>query len=338
MAEPTSSYTLQDLILRVARAAAVAYYGSDGQGRAMVPIDEDSFQRCLDCVNDGIKMFIASAPPEGWRWMNRDAEVLFYPDGDGDDNISSDAARYLLPEDFQGEIAGPITYEADSGRGRIEWVGEAEIRRRRELSVTTAYPSAAAVKPSPTARRWELIVDPAPGSADTVTFPYRAGFAAMQAVVGTASGGSATTLVDDTIAGRYADDYFNDWTIQVLDGTGRNAYATVTDYTGASGTFTAADWLGGVADPAANSTYFVCDSDKHPAGMQFDEAILAACLAKAEMEFEDLKLGHMNKFLEKDLPEAWRIDARSAPRKLGVMLPGTRRTGYERIWNTVTKV
>lgn len=258
MAEPTSSYTLEDLLLRVAKAAGVAYHGANGDEREQVPVDDYNFYKCLDVVNDGIKMFIASAPPNGWRWMNRMASVTFVPD-------QADPSAYTLSEDFQGEIAGPITYAADSGRGRIEWVDEAEIRRRRELSVRTAYPSVAAVRPSATSRRWELIVDPEPGSADVVTFPYRAGFARFDVAP---------------------------------DG----------DLTGT-----------------------------HPAGMQFDEAILAACLAKAEMEFEDLKLGYMSKFLEKDLPEAWRIDARSAPRKLGVMLPGTRRTGHERIWNTVTK-
>lgn len=265
MAEPTSSYTLGDLMLRVAKAAAVAYHGANGDEKAQVPVDDCKFYQVLDCVNDGIRMFIASAPPEGWRWMSKDAEILFDAEGDGPNNIASDPARYLLPEDFQGEIAGPITYKKDSGRGRIEWRSEAEIRKLREISVITGCPRFAAIKPSPTLRRWELIVHPAPSSADTVTFPYKAGF----------------TKFDVAPQG---------------------------DLTG-----------------------------KHPAGIQFDEAILAACLAKAEMEFEDLKLGYMDKFLSMDLPKAYEIDARSAPRKLGVMLPGTRKTGYERIWNTVVK-
>ncbi len=55
----------------------------------------------------------------------------------------------------------------------------------------------------------------------------------------------------------------------------------------------------------------------HPAGLQFDQAIVSACLAQTEMEFTDVKRGYMDKFLNVDLPAAWAIDGRSAPRKLG---------------------
>lgn len=335
MAEPTSAYTLQDLMLRVAKAAGVAYHGANGDEREQVPVDSYNFYKCLDVVNDGVKMFIASAPPEGWRWMNRSATVLFVP-------AQTDPSVYTLSDDFQGEIAGPITYAADSGRRRIEWVGEAEIRRRRELTVTTAYPSVAAVRPSSTSRRWELIVDPAPGHADTVTFPYRVGFNAMSVERGTATAGGSTSITDSSLANQFPTDYFKGWTVTIVGGTGVGSKAVVTGYAGTTGVFTVADWLtksgvAGATDPSAASLYTVSDGNAHPAGMQFDEAVLAACLAKAEMEFEDLKLGYMNKFMEKDLPEAWRIDARSAPRKLGIMMPGTRNTGYTRVWNTVTK-
>lgn len=336
MAEPTSAYTLQDLLLRVAKAKGVAYHGANGDERAQIPVDEYNFYDCLDAVNDGIKMFIASAPPDGWRWMNRLQEVTFVPG-------QEDPSTYSLTQDFLGDVAGEVTYAEDSNHGHIlAWTSEAEIRRFREVAVQTGYPRRAAVRPSSTNRRWELILDVNPSAADVVTFPYRVGFDSLQAEKGTATAGSATTLTDSSIAGLFPNDYFNGWTIVIIDGTGQGSNAVVTDYVGATGVFSVADWLtkSGVAggtDPAASSLYFVSDGDKHPAGMQFDEAILAACLAKAELESEDLKVGYMNKFLEKDLPEAWRIDARSAPRKLGVMLPGTRRGGCERTWNDVTK-
>lgn len=267
MAEPTSAYTLQDLMLRVAKAAGVAYHGEGGDEREQVPVDEYNFYRCLDVVNDGIKFFIASAPPTGWRWMNRQMEVTLIPAGDGENNIDSDSARYLLPEDFQGEVSGPIRYAKNSNRGHlIEWASEAEIRRLREVQVLTGYPTRAAVLPSSTDRRWELIVDPAPMAADTLVFPYRAGFAKFDA-----------DLQDD-----------------------------LTDV-------------------------------KPPTPMQFDDAILGACLAKAELEFEDLKLGYMDKFLTLDLKAAWATDARSAPLKLGPMIPGLRVERDEHIRNNVVK-
>jgi uncharacterized delta-60 repeat protein len=57
---------------------------------------------------------------------------------------------------------------------------------------------------------------------------------------GRATSGSSTSLAD---SGRpeTADDYFNGWTIRIIAGAGAGKEATVTDYTGATRTFTFAD-------------------------------------------------------------------------------------------------
>lgn len=71
MAEPTSAYSYSDLVAAVAREMGVAYYGGD-TGRALIPADDDyNLQLCKELVNDAIKMFIADAPRNGWRWMRR---------------------------------------------------------------------------------------------------------------------------------------------------------------------------------------------------------------------------------------------------------------------------
>jgi hypothetical protein len=77
MAEPTSAYSVWDLVLRVAKAAKVAYYGSDAQQTAMVPVNAHDFDRCLKVVTDGIKRFIHDAPEDGWNWQKRIAAVTF---------------------------------------------------------------------------------------------------------------------------------------------------------------------------------------------------------------------------------------------------------------------
>lgn len=59
---------------------------------------------------------------------------------------------------------------------------------------------------------------------------------------GAVSSGTATTLVDDDIAGDYADDFFNGFKIEVTDSDDTIQVATVTDFTGATGTFTVAAW------------------------------------------------------------------------------------------------
>jgi hypothetical protein len=143
-------------------------------------------------------------------------------------------------------------------------------------------------------------------------------------VSGLASGGSATTLVDDTFANIYPDDYFNNWIITTHDGTGKNGYAVVTDFTGSTCTFTVADWLSAsdkstaaAADPAASTSYFVTDGLKHPAGQMFD----------TQREFGQLDFDAVGEYLNKDLPEAHRLDGRMRPRVIGVMQSGSYR-GY----------
>ena len=239
--------------------------------------------------------------------------------------IDSDPSRYLLAQDFQGEYTGEITFAAGSEVCGIEWVNEAEIRRLREFEVdSNDAPFVAAILPNTTGRRWELIVHPEPTADHTIVFPYKASFDNLSLIAGTASAGGATSITDADMAGLYADDYFNGQTVRIISGTGKTSYAVVTDYTGATGVFTVADWLyqngsAGGTDPAASSVYVVDDQATHPAGLQFDFAILSACRAAVEEEFTDVKRGFTEKYMNVDLPAAWAIDGRSAPKKLGVM-------------------
>ena len=76
-----------------------------------------------------------------------------------------------------------------------------------------------------------------------------------------------------------------------------------------------------------------------PAGTEFDDAVLAACKAKAEMENEDLANGPwVAYYQQKALPNAHKADDRLRPRKLGYnsnMQARLGRGGRKRYWNTV---
>jgi len=351
MAENTSVLTFKDLLLRVAEYYGVASY--DSNGMPYVPVD-DAFNlyECKKIVNDAVRMLISRPPPTGrWRWMDRVHEVLFVPAGTGSDNIDSDAARYMLPSGFAGSVNGDITYVADSGHGtEIEWRDINCINQRRQTSVLTGYPDVAAVTPyQPTtktlgsARRWEIIFDPAPQNADTVQFPYTLHFDKMLAEGGTADSASTTTLVDATRL--EPDDFFNTWIVYIIAGTGIGSYAVVTDYTKSTGTFTVSDWLdeegtAGGTDPSTDSKYLVVPADNlPPTPLAYDEYVLSACLAKCEMEAEDIELGTRNVeyWQNTALPAAWELDRKSAPRKLGKMSNGTQcPMAGRRMWNNVT--
>ncbi len=58
MSEPTSVYSFYGLILRVAREAGIAEYGSTGSGKTLIPVDAEQLQTVKRVVNDGIKMFM----------------------------------------------------------------------------------------------------------------------------------------------------------------------------------------------------------------------------------------------------------------------------------------
>ena len=409
MAEPTSVLSYYDLILRTAELAGVAYYGSDGAQRALIPIDDvNTFDKCKRIVNDGIRMFMAGAPPFGWRWKNRIQSVTFgsvettgecdsagssttLVDSDLEDTydtddeingyyvydttqniygivtgyvastgtitcsagwldyddasssltpadedeyaitdvktVAGDKARYWLDQDF-GRVAGEITWAKDSSRGHnLTWSHEAEIRTRREVTVNTGYPRLAAVRRYRNQRRWELIVDPSPVATDTILFPYELGFDELRMEGGIGNAGDNVSITDADLADLYPVSYFVGWKITLIDGTGRFSYATVTEYTTA-GKFTVADWLSrdgtaGGKDPGATTAYYVEPVyNKHPAGLLFDDAILSACKAQVEMQYEDVQGGYVQKFYNKDLLDAQTADARTAPRKLGKLTRG----------------
>lgn len=260
------------------------------------------------------------------------------------ETVAGDIGRYPLAENFGGEISGRIGYYKDTDHNqKIEWVSESVIRSKRQADDSSGFPSMAAIRPlEPIGstlgpkRRFELILWPFPCQADTLEFPYVVVSNRIDMETGVGDSASTTTIVDATRD--EADDYFNGWRIDILDGTGRGSWALVTDYAGSTGTFTVADWLkadgsAGGTDPAANSIYVVQPlNNLHPAGLKFDEAIKCACLSEAEQFFERINGGHIERYIQKALPKAYEADARSVMfTKIGKQQP------YLRTWNLVEK-
>ena len=266
------------------------------------------------------------------------------------ETVGGDVARYPLDEAFGGEVNGKITYAKDSSHSSlIEWVDEAHIRESKSITEQAGYPRRAAYRPlEPTGsalasssikRRFELFLDPKPSATDTLQFPYTLYFDKLDLEAGVADSGNDTTVVDATRT--EGNDYFNGWVCRIIYGTGKGSYAIVTDYTGATGTFTVADWLtaagaAGGTNPDTDSVYVVEPlNNRHPAGYRFDEAIMAAVKYKVEEEDEDVDKGFTQKYVQKALVKAYDLDARSHPRTLGSMNRGGRNCRV-RSWSNVT--
>lgn len=91
-----------------------------------------------------------------------------------------EVARYILPDTFGGSPDGDITYAKSTNVGpRIDWVDEATIRQHRENSSQTGNPWLAAIIPSETVRRFDLLVYPDPQAIRTVVFPHTIFFDAL---------------------------------------------------------------------------------------------------------------------------------------------------------------
>lgn len=353
MAVPTGLLTMDDLIRKVAEKLAVANYRSDGT--PYLPVgDAFNLSKCTEMVNRGIRMFIDRPPREGWRWMRRSCSVTFDVEGDGSNNIDTDPARYMLPVEFGGQALGKITYAKGTNHStQIEWRHESFIRQRRADVVNTGYPQYAAIRPyqptTPAAasgRRWELIVDPQPSAADTVEFPYLVTFDGVRLIGGTATSGTGSAaLVDSSLVTLYPkNDMLKTWVAEIVNGTGRGSYATITSHVGSTGQLVVTDWLapdGSAAgtDPTTGSEYILKPVHPyyHPAGWDYDGVIEVACLAACELYGGDaVSDDHYTRwFYESKIKEAWEIDKRMAPKRLGRMTDGPRQS-RERLWDTVT--
>lgn len=68
MAEPTSALTFADLIIELSRKMGTASYGADGTEAVQVPTDTHDLAEAKRMVNSAIRMFVNDAPRAGWRW------------------------------------------------------------------------------------------------------------------------------------------------------------------------------------------------------------------------------------------------------------------------------
>ena len=405
MSEPTGVLGFRNFLLRVAEKAGMAYYGSDGQGKAIVPVDAYNLDKCKRIINDGFRLFDGSPPPQGWHWKERIADIVLEATATGtatggssttlvdttsrdeDDDHFNDwlltitagtgisetaiitdfdngtstltfaalsggstpdtTSIYrvekinLMPEDFDGQVAGKVTYTAASNHATpLSIVDESTIRQFRANFISTGYVTKIAFVPYQppagtlnTSRRWEMKTDPSPSVNDTLKVPYISHFNAMDCETGTADSGGATTLVDgDRLE---ADDYFNDWILTVIAGVGLGQTATITDYTGSSGTFTFTALSGG-STPTSTTVYYVEPAaNLHPAGFRFDNHVLAACYAEAEKQIEEINEGAVELFYKVNLGQAHQIDSLSRPRRL---LGRRNSKGYypQKTWLNVT--
>ncbi len=275
-------------------------------------------------INNGLRMFIANAPRSGWNWLQPKASVSIWPTVAVDSTITAtgvyDAATYTVitaSEDVfypEMELHNIVVTDTDT----------------YEIAV---YVSATVV--------WILGDNAFAGKTFSITADGH--YTLPQSFVGKYTGQiefAASSGRGSGITWTSAQDIRHRRTIS--DSTvGPPRWATVMKMS------TARRWEL-IMFPTSGSLETVefeydihfdsmtAAADLHPAGVQFDDAVRAACLARAEMDNAELLEGRVDYYHKIALPDAWQTDARSRPRKVQSwrrpgrqIVPGYRRSDVE---------
>lgn len=324
MGEPDSALTFAQLQTEVAEAMGIAYYGAAGTSVAAPPNDARDLDLVKRIINNGIRMFISNAPRSGWNWLQPKASVSIWPTVSVDSTITAtgvyDSSTYTditaSEAIFYPEMELHDIVVTDSGTYEIvEYVSTTAIKILGDNAFTS--------------KTFSIAAD------GHYTLP--------QSFVGKYTGDiefAASSGRGSGITWTSAQDIRHRRTIS--DSTvGPPRWATIMKTT------TARRWEL-IMFPTAGSLETVefeydihfdllsAAGDLHPAGVQFDDAVRAACLARAEMDHAELLTGRIDYYHKIALQDAWQTDARSRPRKVRSwrrpskqIVPGYRRSDVE---------
>ena len=389
MSEPTAALSYGDLILNVAEQLGVAYYGPNGDQAAQVPIDAFTLDKCKRYVQDGIRMFMADSPPNGWRWQRPIAEIDIWQDI-GIQMPAGSAGPNLVSSQT---IAGTTHVYATSAVFSLANVGQVISVRNLGVFTIAAYVSPTEVTLTPgTDYQW----------VGAATFAFTTDLTGLPTLTATYDGISNTTTITSptlifypsatgtslfildragavplnnfssntqmTVSGNYAwagAKYFSMFSggIYMLPENFGGEVAGEITYQAGSNRGVPINWISELEIrrlrenwnsvsgnpyyaavrrdqtnsrrwnlmiyPNTGGTYrvefpFIIYFDKivnltdvHPAGFAHDETVKAASLAQAEMQGEDQLANRMSYYRQIMLPNSYKIDGRSAARRLG---------------------
>lgn len=305
MSEPTSAMTYNDLILEVAKKLGVAYYGAAGDEAAQIPVDAHDLDECQTIVNNAIRLFISDAPPQGWRWMRRLDTVVLWATTSG-----TATGTWVDP-------VGTITATADKFYPSM--VGHEIVFSVTGNSYTiTGYTSATVVTT-------DEDVSGEVGAAFTVTAD---GNYTMPQYFGGQYTGDPTYPAGSNQT--YHLEWTDDYEIRRLRETPTVETDTPKLLAVRRSLLLNRRW-DVMAWPIPNATTSVqvpyelsfdkltTGTDLHPAGDRLDEAVKAACFAVLERDEEDSRAGLNDEYRNVALPNAYKIDSRTAPKRLGPM-------------------
>ena len=304
-----SALTFADLQTHIASQLGVAYYGAAGDEVAQPPTDVHTLATVKSYVNGGLRMLLNDAPLEGWRFQQPTASVVLWA------TVTTGAITV-------GGV-GSVELTSASEDFYPSMVGHEIVADTSETPYTiVAYTSAT-----------EVTVDADATADDGDTFTLTA--TGNYTLPSTFGGDYLGPISYEAGANPGASiEWGSEGMIRKLrenesSGTGYPIIAAIRKM---DATNVARVWEL-LVDPTPGADYTVefpyelyftamtADGNLHPAGPHYDEAVMAACGAYAEMKGEDTMAGRGQYYRSVALPAAYRRNLRSAPRKLGNLLP-----------------
>lgn len=172
-----SSMTFKEMILDCAERWGKADQTGTLPG---IPTDAADLNLVKRKINAGYRQFLAADPK--WSFVRQRYSLTFYPDGDGPQNIQSDAGRYRLPSWICSQPKSDWMFVTASGpRGCIP-IRPYELVRRQLADTASGggQPAYSAVGPVETgdaiggqSKGWEALFSPRPSTAYTVEAMFR---------------------------------------------------------------------------------------------------------------------------------------------------------------------
>lgn len=310
MGEPTAALSFSELIIEVAIKLGVAHYGDNGGEIAQIPEDAHDLNECKRHVNNAVRMFLADAPPNGWRCQRPVADVILWP------SVAVVAAMTATGVYEPAMDTTLIIASADAFYPSME-LKSIVITDVDTLTIAT-YVSASQVRVSSDhhwtgSKTFSITADgdytlPATfGGQYTGDISYDANTSTVLSIAWT-SEARIRNLRENSTA-ETGDPHQAD--VRPMSSTRRRWELVV--------------WPMPSIVRTVNFPYelyfdkLVGLTDMHPCGFAHDETIKAACFAAAEKDAEDMIGGLMQYYRQVALPNSYRIDGRQAPRNLGSM-------------------
>lgn len=313
MAEPTSALTFEDLIIELTRKMGTAEYeGTNADGKIMIPTDAYNLDEAKRMVNSAIRMFINDAPRAGWRWTKPIGSFVLWS------TVNTDSSNTVT---FAG-------YDPASNKTTITVTSAAflDTMEEKTLTLTTSGDQTITDVVSSTSVK---VSGELTSAIDGETFSITAdgNYTLPPTFGGTVSGQIAYAANTDLGVGL-------DWASESLirqwradtDQTGDPFAAAVRPKATVVGTRRRWELM---VYPTPNEQVtvefpFELSFDKlidltesPPTPLNQDENLKAAVLAIADKEGEGILGTDWEYYRSTALPNAYRTDARSAPRRIG---------------------